>query len=127
MYAYGYSNDGYGPVLDWKLYDYIHACTVDTTLEFSGSSPIVTDLDKNGISEVWLVYYLSCRGDISPDGMKIIMYEGKKKYALRGKAMCHIGDGQYAGGDYTADPAFASAPSVFRQFADKLWQQHKKL
>ena len=126
LYAYGYANDGASPSLSWKLYDYFHECPVDLTADFSEQSPIITDLDKNGISEVWLVYYIGCRGDVSPDSMKIIMYEGSKKYALRGETVCPTGDGKYMGGKYTADPAFKDAPPEFRRYADKLWQKNKK-
>ena len=126
LYAYGYANDGASPSLSWKLYDYFHECPVDLSADFSEQSPIITDLDKNGISEVWLVYYIGCRGDVSPDSMKIIMYEGSKKYALRGETVCPTGDGKYMGGKYTADPAFKDAPPEFRRYADKLWQKNKK-
>ena len=126
LYAYGYANDDASPSLSWKLYDYFHECPVDLTADFSEQSPIITDLDKNGISEVWLVYYIGCRGDVSPDSMKIIMYEGSKKYALRGETVCPTGDGKYMGGKYTADPAFKDAPPEFRRYADKLWQKNKK-
>ena len=125
LYAYGYTNDGSSPSLSWKMYDYIHECPVDLTADFSGQSPIITDLDKNGISEVWLVYYIGCRGDISPDTMKIIMYEGNKKYALRGETYLAF-DGTEMGGKYKADPAFDAAPAAFRQYADKLWQKYKR-
>ena len=125
LYVYGYANDGASHSLSWKMYDYIHECPVDLTADFSGQSPIITDLDKNGISEVWLVYYIGCRGDVSPDTMKIIMYEGNKKYALRGETYLAF-DGMEMGGKYTADPAFDTAPAAFRQYADKLWQKYKK-
>ncbi len=124
LYAYGYTNDGaVPPTLSWRMHDYVHECETSARADFSQDSPIVTDLDGNGISEVWITYYIGCHGDVSPDGMKILMYEGNKKYALRGETFVHV-DGMDQGGKYKADPAFSSAPSVFRQYADKLWQKN---
>ncbi|MBQ7618410.1 MAG: hypothetical protein IJS50_06000, partial [Desulfovibrio sp.] len=102
-----------------------HNCETSLSLEFAKSSPIVTDLDHNGLAEVWLTYYLACRGDVSPEGMKIIMYENGQKYALRGETFLHV-DGQDLGGKYQLDSAFKKAPEVFRRFADQLWQKQKR-
>lgn len=122
--AYGYNLEGTsGPV--WRMHDFVHDCEASATAEFSTDSPFVTDVDGNGLSEVWLVYYVSCKGDVSPDGMKILMYEGGKKHALRGETFMHV-DGQDMGGQYTADPAMRAAPQAIRHYADQLWQQHKR-
>lgn len=122
--AYGYNLAGAsGPV--WRMHDYVHDCETSATAEFSPDSPLVTDVDGNGLAEVWLVYYISCHGDVSPDGMKILMYEGGKKHALRGETFVHV-DGQDMGGTYTADPAMRAAPQAIRRYADQLWQEHKQ-
>ena len=126
LYAYGYTNDSaVPPTLLWRMHDYVHECETSARVEFSKDSPIITDLDGNGISEVWITYYIGCHGDVSPDGMKILMYEGQKKYALRGETFVHV-DGMNLGGKYKADSAFASAPAAFRQFAHKLWQKNMR-
>ena len=85
--AYGYlsSMENAKPSLSWRMHDFVHDCEASASCEFAGVSPQVTDLDGNGVSEVWLVYYIGCRGDVSPIGMKILMYENGKKYAMRGE------------------------------------------
>lgn len=127
IHAYGYrkSMESAKPSLVWRMHDFVHDCEASATCEFAKDSPVLTDLDGNGISEVWLIYYIGCRGDVSPLGMKILMYEGGKKYALRGETFVHV-DGMDLGGTYQADEAFTSASPVFRQYADQLWQKHKK-
>ncbi|MCR5563909.1 MAG: hypothetical protein K6F46_11205, partial [Desulfovibrio sp.] len=85
----------------------------------------ITDLDGNGVSEVWITYYVSCHGDVSPDGMKVLMYEGGKKHALRGETFLHV-DGMDMGGSYKADPAFNEAPAPIRRFADELWRRNMR-
>lgn len=126
IYAYCFDISRSGqPVLLWQIKDFIHDCDSSATAEFTVDSPVITDLDKNGISEVWITYYVGCHGDVSPDGMKIIMYEGNKKYALRGETYVNV-DNLQVGGKYTTDQAFGSAPDVFRRFADQLWQKNKQ-
>ncbi len=125
IFAYGYRSGGDAePVLLWKMHDFIHDCFTSATCEFSSDSPVITDLDKNGIQEVWMTVYIGCRGDVGPVGMKILMYENGKKYALRGETFVHVDD-MDLGGTYKADPEFTKAPAVFLQFADRLWQKNK--
>ena len=124
-YASGY--EGFTTTLKDKLnnlYTFIHDCFTSATCEFSSDSPVITDLDKNGIQEVWMTVYIGCRGDVGPVGMKILMYENGKKYALRGETFVHVDD-MDLGGTYKADPEFTKAPAVFLQFADRLWQKNK--
>lgn len=108
----------------WKVTDYIRECPLDIAADFVENTFRVTDLDKDGIAEVWMMYLLTCTGDVSPAEMKIIMYEGTQKHAMRGHNRVDIGYGQLEGGDYKLDKAFNQAPTTFRDFAKKLWNAH---
>lgn len=68
----------------WRLQDSVSDCPVDLILGPASNSTTVTDLDRNGQSETTVVYALGCRGDVSPDDLKLVMHEGAAKYALRG-------------------------------------------
>lgn len=68
----------------WRLQDSVSDCPVDLILGPAPNSTTVTDIDHNGQSETTVVYALGCRGDVSPDDMKLVMHEGATKYALRG-------------------------------------------
>jgi hypothetical protein len=105
----------------WKVTDYIKECPLDIAADFVENTFQVTDLDKDGIAEVWMMYLLTCTGDVSPAEMKIILYEGTQKHAMRGENKVDIGNGEFVGGDYKFDKAFNQAPTVFRDFAMKLW------
>lgn len=76
--------------LSWKMYDYNECFGVDWFTGFIPQATTITDVDKDGITEISMPYVLICRGGMDPGTMKIIMYEGKEKYALRGatKLMC---------------------------------------
>lgn len=108
---------------DWRVSDGFTDCELDILGMFMEKKPLVTDLDKNGIAEVWMIYRTSCTGDISPPLMKVIMYEGKTKYAMRGQARFKSGDYDL-GGAYKFDSAFLSAPASYREYAKKLWAKH---
>ncbi|WP_374951860.1 M949_RS01915 family surface polysaccharide biosynthesis protein [Mucilaginibacter sp.] len=68
----------------WQLHGMVTDCKIDMVANFVPGSITITDLDKNWKSEVWVAYRLRCRGDVSPNELKIIMHEGATKYAQRG-------------------------------------------
>jgi hypothetical protein len=70
------------PRIVWNMYDAQLKCIFDLTCSFITSE--VTDLDADSLKEVSILYKLSCRSDAQPARMKLIMHEGKQKYALRG-------------------------------------------
>ena len=109
----------------WKVMDYVRDCEVFTGLqaEFDLDAFRITDLDNNGEAEIWITYYLACRGDVSPAAMKVIMRQGRQKYAARGEQLLRLGEGQYFGGAYTLDQAFAEGPAEFRSFVAQLWER----
>jgi hypothetical protein len=125
LYAYHFLISAYRCNLTWKVYDFIKECPVDLDLYFVDKTFAVTDLNKDGNAEVWLMYKNSCHGDVSPIPMKIIMYENNRKFAVRGSTKVQVSETEYMGGNFTFDDAFKNSPAVFRQYAEKLWKQHK--
>lgn len=123
LYAYQYPATGPAPT--WQVHDFVADCPLDLEAQFVPKGLTATDLDQNGTAEVWLIYRTTCRGDVSPSTQKIIMYEGPRKYAVRGTSRIAIGGGHYDGGTYTFDAAWQAAPAAFRQHAAQLWQQHR--
>jgi hypothetical protein len=110
--------------LTWKVYDFISDCPVDLEASYIKNTLQVTDLNNDGIGEVWLMYKTVCHGDVSPLNMKIIMYEGTQKFAMRGHNKVQVGEKKYDGGDYKFDEAFNAGPKVFRDFALRLWNKN---
>ena len=129
LYAYHYQLAGGISKNTWKVYDFIKDCPVDIVAEFVQKECRVTDLNNNGTAEIWLLYKTVCHGDVSPLEMKIIMYEGPQKYALRGENKVQVGTlengrPQYEGGNYTFDPAFQDGTPAFRQEALEIWNRN---
>jgi len=124
LYAYHFSLKNNIFTQTWKIQDFIYACPVDIEAQFIPNTFQITDLNKNGIGEVWLMYKTVCHGDVSPSNMKIIMQEGSKKFAMRGRNRVEYGKGKFEGGEFTFDQAFLTGPSVFRDFAKALWNKN---
>lgn len=125
LYACHYIIKNDSSKLLWRIYDYNKACPLDMELYFVDKAFTVTDLDKNGIAEVWVMYKNSCQGDVSPVPAKIIMYEGSKKYALRGESRVKVSATEYMGGRFSLDDNFKNGNILFRQYAEKLWAKNK--
>ena len=116
----------------WRMTDFVRDCEWNTmNVSFIEDAFRITDLNKNGDVEIWMAYVLECSGEPSPKTMKIIMYEGNRKYAVRGETralVADFGDPQknvYAGGEYVLDPAFNGAPAAFVAFAKEMWEKYK--
>jgi hypothetical protein len=125
LYAYHYLLSGDSAKQTWKVYDYVKECPVDMFFYFVEKTFAVTDLNKDGNAEVWIMYKVSCQGDVSPIPMKIIMYQDNKKYTVRGTTRTKVSANDYIGGEYFFDEAFKNAPVEFRPYAEELWKQHK--
>lgn len=125
LYACHYVLSGDSARLIWKVYDFNNECPLDLDLYFIDKTFAVTDLNKNGIAEVWLMYKNACHGDVSPVPTKIIMYEANKKYALRGESKVKISATEFMGGNFTLDNNFKNGNIAFRLYAEKLWTQNK--
>lgn len=124
LFAYHFIYKGDTIKQTWKVYDFIKDCPLDIEASFIKNTFQVTDLNKDGIAEVWLMYKTVCHGDISPCDMKIIMYQGPQKYAMRGQNKVQVSDTEFYGGDYKFDDAFNNGPELFREFAKKLWDKN---
>lgn len=131
----------------WKIYDFVRHCPVDIVLRLASENSIyITDLDKNGVTETTIVYYQACKGDVSPSNMKLIMYDNKNKYALRGSSMVEfyieddidikrfepnlsvvnsVNNAGYSGemGRYENENDFKS-PSLLLEFAREKWVEN---
>jgi hypothetical protein len=129
LYAYHFILSNKEATQTWRVKDFIADCPVDITASFVKNTFKVTDLDKNGIAEIWLMYKTVCHGDVSPSNMKIIMYEGNNKYAMRGENKVQVGSdvndkASFIGGEFQLDANFKNGPKIFREYAQNLWKEN---
>jgi len=123
LFAYNYANSGNGFAQLWKMNDFIKECEFDITLSFNDNSLVLTDVNQDGTGEITFMYRICCRSDVSPCGLKLLMYENSNKYALRGDARVDI-EGIHEGGTYIIDKSFNSAPAGFLDFAKSHWKKY---
>lgn len=122
LFAYQYIINGDDAKQLWKVNDFIKECPVDLMLSLIPGSITVTDINKDGVAENTFLYRMSCKGDVSPDDMKLIMHEGETKYAIRG-SMIQVMEGKKYGGEMKVDPSFNKAPIGFFAFAQEQWKK----
>ena len=129
LFAYHFIVRGDSAFQTWRVYDFISDCPVDIEAKFINNSFQITDLNQDGVGEIWTMYKTACKGDVSPSDMKIIMYHGQQKFALRGQNKVFEGTDDkgihhYGGGEYKYDKAFAEGPKEFLEFAKELWDKN---
>lgn len=121
IYAYCFKKEAGAWKPTWQVKDGISDCEVDATCMIFPGSLSVSDADSNGVAEVSFLYHLSCKGDVSPDEKKLIMYEGLNKYAIRGSTIIQFPNGR-EGGQKNIDPSFTKAPRALLDHANKRWE-----
>jgi hypothetical protein len=124
LYAYHYIISGDSVKLTWKLSDYIKDCPVDLAAEFYKNAFSITDIDSDGTAEIWLLYKLVCRGDVSPGTLKLFMYENGSKAGMRGTTKMQVGEHQFTGGNYSFDEPFNKRSQAFKDYAVALWKKN---
>ena len=113
----------------WTVRDFVNDCEAPATPELLLTTPVhSTDLDGNGLDEIWMMYRLTCRTEAFPRDIKIIMYEGKTKYAVRGKTDVHLVPGMCESsgdcGHFKLDSNMRNAKPAIKKYAMKLWTDH---
>jgi hypothetical protein len=124
LYGYHYIITDDENKLVWKINDFIKNCPLDISLSYIDKSISITDLDKNGIAESSFIYRMACKGDVSPDDMKLIMHEGENKYAIRGTMLLKITGEKPYGGEMKIDASFDKAPKEFVEYAKSQWKKY---
>jgi hypothetical protein len=103
--------------------DKVEECEEDLTAEFIDAATEVTDLDGDGAAEATFAYRVSCKGDVSPDTIKVLTLENGDKYILRGDDFFDDGSGKRKGGTFKPDPAPAKWPPPFLDHAKATWKK----
>jgi len=108
----------------WRIYDYTECFGVDWFTGFVPKATTITDLDGNGIAEISIPYVSICRGGMDPGVMKIIMFEGSTKYALRGSTMIGCKSEHAYGGEYKPSENLKTN-KIFMEFLKIHWNRNK--
>ena len=147
FYGKQYLKKGNEFELLWDIYDFERHCPFDLWIGNLSNSTQITDLNNNGITETTIVYKLTCRSDISPSNMKLIMHENDTKMALRGTMILEMDKSRISDnfeydlskvdttglseyeriielyGRYSNENDFKNKPSEFLNFAKESWKK----
>ncbi len=126
IYAYHFLQRKDSIILVCKTVDYVTQCSFDIYASFENNSLNITDLDKNGVPEIWFIYKTTCTSDVSPKTTKLLMYEGNKKHIARGTSRVKISATEYIGGERKFDSNFNMANQQVKTFAIQLWDKFVK-
>ncbi|MGW8391026.1 M949_RS01915 family surface polysaccharide biosynthesis protein [Pseudoduganella sp. HUAS MS19] len=108
----------------WTIKDGVDCPGLDSAASFFADATTVTDLDKDGKAEVTVAYKTFCGGGIDPSVVKVILRQGKQKYAIRGESLIKFKGQDPMGGTNKPDKALQeSDKAVFKRHMDKVWQQ----
>lgn len=131
----------------WDIYDFVRHCPFDLWIGDLPNSTQITDLDNDGITETTIIYKLTCRSDVSPSSMKLIMHENDTKMALRGTMILDMDKSRISDkfeydlskvdttglteyekiielyGRYSNENDFKNKPSEFLRFAKESWKK----
>ncbi len=106
---------------EWVIWDFIACQNLDIQGDFLIYLTSITDIDNNRIFETTIAYQMICAGDVSPKTTKVIMRQGKLKYAVRGKSLVKIGKDIKYGGTFEPDKALNEIPK-FKMFLIEKWK-----
>jgi hypothetical protein len=121
-YSFTIKNDS--AELNWTVVGTIKACTQGSEGDKLKGSFVVTDLNKDRIAEVWIIYKGICVDDEIHANMRITLCQANKRYTMSGTRSIKI-EGETLKGSYQFDPAFKNAPAVFVTYAEKLWKRNE--
>ncbi len=111
--------------LQWKEHDFVTRCDFSVVCGFLKGTNI-TDLDADGIGEITFLYKTGCRKEKIPMKMRLVMYEGSRKYTMQGKTVLDASeiDEEKLEETRTKEGAWASLPEEMTEFADKKWKNN---
>lgn len=108
----------------WTVKDGVDCPGLDSAASFFPDATTITDLDKDGKAEVTVAYKTFCGGGIDPSVVKVILRQGKQKFAIRGESLIKYKGQEPMGGTNKPDKALLdSDKAVFKRHMDKVWQQ----
>ncbi|MFO1253172.1 MAG: hypothetical protein U1E77_19030 [Inhella sp.] len=125
----GYKLEGSVYKEEWRVRDWVRNCPVDLVAYFERDSIEVTDLDRDGLSEISFVYRTACRGGMDFIDQRLVLIEAGKKYIIRGatelKGVSEITGRDIYDGPMVVDKPFNGAPSSFLKYSIKKWNEFR--
>ena len=109
----------------WRVYDMEFECFHYPIAEFVKGAFIITDLNNDGIAEIWMMYLKACLGGVDPQNMYLRMYNDENIFTMTGETKIIFTDEYSIGGEYEIENLSPhKTPSEFVEYAKELWEKH---
>jgi hypothetical protein len=105
----------------WRAQEWIERCAFDLVGGYFVEDLHITDLNANGIAEVTFGYEFECVSGVDPYRMKVLAYEGVRKYALRGARAPKM----FAELASPPREQTQGAPAALRELMRGVWERHR--
>jgi hypothetical protein len=123
IFAYHFIKTGENSFKEiWKISEVVEECAFEVKCDFFSNSLTITDLDNDGIAEVGFALSKGCKSEAGPEEKKLIFYEGKDLYMIKGTTTVVKGS-EKLGGEKDVEKKFEDAPEAFLEFANKQWNK----
>ncbi len=107
----------------WTYQDSITDCPVDVEVKFI-AEPRFPDIDNDGYNEIYFIVQKSCKGDISPAIVQVIMIDHNRvRYFMEADQKLVFPDGTTDGGSYNLGD-FQELPKPYQNFAIRYLKEH---
>ncbi len=104
--------------------DSIKDCDVNMTFNFLYDYFKISDLNKDSVCEVSIVYESGCMGDNSPKNLVVRFFDQSNEYKLRGETIVDF-EGQRYGGTFELTPLSKSAPVEVQKHLISIFDKQK--
>ena len=111
-------------VLTWTESDSIIDCQHMLYNGFVNSQFNVTDMDRDGVAEVWMMIKKFCRSDTSPADLQLVIHEREQRYTMIGTEKTRLSKTDVIGGEFAINNEFREGQKLFLDKAKNVWHHY---
>jgi len=112
--------------LTWTESDSVMNCAHTLQAGFVQSQFNITDMDKDGVAEVWMMLKTACHSDVSPANLQLVIREREQRYTMIGTEKTRLSKNDVIGGEFTINNDFREGQELFLNKAKNVWHTYGK-
>ena len=112
--------------LTWMESDSVTGCQLNADAGFVPGQFNVTDMDKDGVAEVWMMMRTACHNDKSPANLQLVIHEREERYSMIGTEKTRLSKDDVIGGEFQVNNTFKEGQELFLKKAQQVWHLYAK-